>query len=247
MRFTGQTVLVTGASRGIGKSIAESFAKEGAFVFVNFASNESKALEVVASCKELGGDAMEIKFNVADSSEVEEAFEKMRKLRPTLEILVNNAGITSDGLALRLKDEDWKKTLDINLSGSFYCTRAAMKGMMKARFGRVINVSSVVGEMGNAGQAAYVASKAGLIGLTKSLAKELASRNITVNAVTPGFIETEMTEVLDEKIKNKMLEEIPLGRFASTSEVASAITFLASKDASYITGQILGINGGLYM
>lgn len=247
MKFSGQTVLVTGASRGIGRAIAERFAQEGAFVFVNYTLNEAKAIEAVESCKRLGGDAYALKFNVAESSEVESAFETMRSLRPSLEVLVNNAGITSDNLAMRLKDEDWKKTLDINLSGAFFCSRAAMKGMMKARFGRIINVSSVVGEMGNAGQVAYVASKAGLLGLTKSLAKEMASRNITVNAVTPGFIETEMTHVLDEKIKTKMLEEIPLGRFASPSEVASAITFLASKDASYITGQILGINGGLYM
>lgn len=243
----GQTVLVTGGSRGIGSAISKALAAKGLYVFVNYTSNEAQALETVAACKAAGGDASAIKFNVGSSEEVEAAFEQMRSIKPQLDILVNNAGVTSDQLALRLKDEDWKRTLDINLSGAFYCSRAAMKGMMKARYGRIINMSSVVGEMGNAGQAAYVASKAGLIGLTKSLAKELASRNITVNAITPGFIQTDMTAALDEKVKAKMLEQIPLGRLADPEEVAEAVCFLASPQAGYITGQVLGVNGGLYM
>lgn len=243
----GQTVLVTGGSRGIGSAISKALAAKGLYVFVNYTSNEAQALETVSACKAAGGDASAIKFNVGSSEEVEAAFEQMRSIKPQLDILVNNAGVTSDQLALRLKDEDWKRTLDINLSGAFYCSRAAMKGMMKARYGRIINMSSVVGEMGNAGQAAYVASKAGLIGLTKSLAKELASRNITVNAITPGFIQTDMTAALDEKVKAKMLEQIPLGRLAAPEEVAEAVCFLASPHAGYITGQVLGVNGGLYM
>lgn len=243
----GQTALVTGGSRGIGSAISKSLAAKGVYVFVNYTSNEAQAQETVTACKAAGGDASIIKFNVGASEEVDAAFEQMRSIRPQIDILVNNAGVTSDQLAMRLKDEDWKRTLDINLSGAFYCSRAAMKGMMKARYGRIINMSSVVGEMGNAGQAAYVASKAGLIGLTKSLAKELASRNITVNAITPGFIQTDMTAALDEKVKAKMLEQIPLGRLAAPEEVADAVCFLASPQAGYITGQVLGVNGGLYM
>ncbi len=235
--------LVTGGSRGIGKAISISLAKTGMFVYVNYTSNAEAAEATVKECKAVGGDAVPIKFNVGSSDEVLSAFEQM----DGISVLVNNAGITSDGLAMRLKDSDWERTLSVNLSGAFYCARAAMKGMMKARYGRIINISSVVGEMGNAGQVAYVASKAGLIGLTKSLAKELGSRNITVNAITPGFIQTDMTNELSEDTKSALLAQIPLGRFAEPGEVASACVFLASEEASYITGQVLGVNGGLYM
>lgn len=235
--------LVTGGSRGIGKAISISLAKTGMFIYVNYTSNAEAAEATVKECKSVGGDAVSIKFNVGNSDEVSSAFEQMEGIS----VLVNNAGITSDGLAMRLKDSDWEKTLSVNLSGAFYCSKAAMRGMMKAKYGRIINISSVVGEMGNAGQAAYVASKAGLIGLTKSLAKELGSRNITVNAVTPGFIQTDMTNELSEDTKSTLLSQIPLGRFADPNEVASACVFLASDEASYITGQVLGVNGGLYM
>lgn len=235
--------LVTGGSRGIGKAISIGLAKHGFFVYVNYTSNSEAAESTVKECKAVGGDALAIKFNVGNSDEVSSAFEQMEGVS----VLVNNAGITSDGLAMRLKDSEWERTISVNLSGAFYCSRAAMKGMMKARYGRIINISSVVGEMGNAGQAAYVASKAGLIGLTKSLAKELGSRNITVNAITPGFIQTDMTSELSEETKTTMLNMIPLGRFADPAEVASACVFLASEEASYITGQVLGVNGGLYM
>jgi 3-oxoacyl-[acyl-carrier protein] reductase len=235
--------LVTGGSRGIGRAISISLAKAGMFVYVNYTSNAEAAEVTVNECKAVGGDAVSIKFNVGNPDEVTSAFEQM----DGLSVLVNNAGITSDGLAMRLKDSDWEKTINVNLSGAFYCARAAMRSMMKAKYGRIINISSVVGEMGNAGQAAYVASKAGLIGLTKSLAKELGSRNITVNALTPGFIKTDMTSELSDEMKQTLLSQIPLGRFAEPEEVASACVFLASDQASYITGQVLGVNGGLYM
>jgi 3-oxoacyl-[acyl-carrier protein] reductase len=184
---------------------------------------------------------------VSQSAEVDAAIDRIKEKTGRLDILVNNAGIAHDGLLIRFKDEDWRRTLAINLDGAFFCSRAAAKMMMKARFGRIINISSVVGEMGNPGQVAYVSSKAGLIGMTKSMARELASRNITVNAVTPGFIETDMTKDLDPKLMQSMVDSVPLGRTGSAEEVASLVGFLASEGAAYITGQIVGVNGGLYM
>jgi len=245
--LSGRVALVTGASRGIGRAIAIKLAEQGAHVVVNYSSKPEAAEEVVQHCCAAGGSAELLGFDVGVSAAVDGAIDGIKERLKRLDILVNNAGISRDGLLIRMKDEDWQRTLDVNLSGSFYCARAAAKIMMKARTGRIICISSVVGEMGNAGQAAYCAAKAGLIGLTKSLSRELAVRNITVNAITPGFIETDMTSQLDEKIKSHMLESIPLARFGKPEEVASVAAFLASDEAGYITGQILGVSGGLYM
>ena len=242
-----QVVLVTGASRGIGKAIALEFAKEGAHVLINYSSSEEKAAQVAEECASLGGTGEPLGFNVGSSEEVSAAIQAIKKNPGKLDTLVNNAGISRDGLFVRFSDDDWAQTLKVNLDGTFYASREAAKIMMKARKGTIINMSSVVGEMGNAGQAAYSASKAGLIGLTKTLARELASRNITVNAITPGFIETDMTGALDEKVKEEHLKGIPLGRYGLPEEVAHLTTFLASEKARYLTGQVVGLNGGLYI
>ena len=239
--------LVTGASRGIGRSIATSLAKHGAFVIINFSSSPDAANESLAAIREVGGDGELMQFPVQDSAAVDKAFDEIKTKHGQLDILVNNAGISRDGLLLRMKDEDWTQTLAVNLQGAFFCGRAAAKLMLKSRWGRIINISSVVGEMGNAGQVPYVASKAGLIGMTKAMAKELASRNITVNAVAPGFIETDMTAALDEKVRAEHMKAIPLGRYGHAEEVAELVSFLCSDSAAYITGQTVGINGGMYM
>ena len=247
MSLHGQVALVTGGSRGLGRSISVELASKHAFVFVNYSSSPDAADETVRLCREAGGEAEALGFNVGSSEQVEAGIEKIKSAKGRLDILVNNAGISRDGLLMRMKDEDWDKTLSTNLSGAFYCVRAASRFMMKARYGRIINISSVVGEMGNAGQVPYVSSKAGLIGMTKALAKELASRNITVNAVAPGFIETDMTDALDEKLKEEYLKAIPLSRFGKPDEVAALVGFLAADTSGYITGQVIGINGGLHM
>lgn len=246
MKLKGRKALVTGGSRGIGRAICEALAREGAFIYINFASRAEAAEETLQRCLALGGEGEILKFNVGDSEEVSAAFKHI-KAQGGLDILVNNAGITGDGILLRMKDEDWQSVIQINLSGAFYCTREASKLMARASYGRIVNISSVVGEMGNAGQASYCASKAGLIGLTKSVARELASRSVTVNAVTPGFIETEMTDVLNEELKANLLSRIPLERFATPAEVAALVLFLSSDESGYITGQVIGVNGGLYM
>ncbi len=242
--LAGKVALVTGGSRGIGRAICQKLAAEGAKVFVNYSSNSAAAEETAAAC---GNGAEIIGFNVADSAAVDAAIESIQKKAGKIDILVNNAGISKDGLFIRMKNEDWDTTLGVNLNGAFYCSRAAARFMLKARAGRIINISSVVGEMGNPGQVPYVSSKAGLIGLTKAMAKELATRGITVNAITPGFIETEMTGALPEETRTEHLKHIPLGRYGAAEEVAGAVAFLAGQDASYITGQVLGINGGMYM
>ena len=216
--LTGKIALVTGGSRGIGRAICVRLAAQGATVYVNFASNSAAADETVKLCQGQGAQAKAVGFDVGDSAAVDAAFEQIQKEAGKLDILINNAGISKDGLFVRMKDEDWQRILNINLNGAFYCARAAARMMMKARYGRIVNISSVVGEMGNAGQAPYVASKAGLIGLTKSMAKEMASRNITVNAVTPGYIETEMTDVIDEKRKTELMNAIPLGRIGAADD-----------------------------
>ena len=243
----GQVALVTGASRGIGRAIAMKLASQGSHVIVNYSSSSGAAEETAAACEKVGGTAEVMGFNVADSAAVDAAIDSIKTKHGRLDVLVNNAGISKDGLVIRMKDEDWAATLATNLNGAFFCSRAVAKVMMKARYGRIINISSVVAEMGNAGQVPYVSSKAGMIGLTKSLARELASRNITVNAVTPGFIDTDMTAVLDEKLKEEHLKSIPLGRFADPSEVAHLVAFLCDGNSGYITGQVIGINGGMYM
>ena len=242
----GQVALVTGASRGIGQAIALKLAAEGIYVIVT-ATSGTGADATVAAITSLGGTAQAVKLDVTNSAEVEALFKKIVSEQGRLDILVNNAGVTKDGLMMRMKDNDWDSVLDTNLKGSFICLREASKIMTKARYGRVVNISSVVGEMGNPGQANYCASKAGLFGLTKSAARELAKRNITVNAVAPGFIETDMTAGLPEKGREALLQNIPMERLGSVDDVAHAVCFLVSQQAGYITGQVLSVNGGMYM
>jgi 3-oxoacyl-[acyl-carrier protein] reductase len=246
MSATQPTALVTGASRGIGAAIAKQLARDGHRVFVNYASNESRAQEVVQAIRAAGGEGEAIRFDVADSSAVDAAFETITKEGP-LAVLVNNAGVTVDSLLLRLKDEDLERTLDIDLKGAIYCTRAACKSMMRARQGSIIQISSVIGESGNAGQSAYAAAKAGLIGFSKSVAKELASRGIRVNVVAPGYIATEMTAALTEAQKEAILRAVPLGFLGEPKDVAALVAFLAASASRYVTGQVIGVNGGLYM
>lgn len=241
-----RTAFVTGASRGIGKACAFALASAGARVVVA-ARTLDRCEEVAAEIRAQGQQAMAVAIDLSSKESIVQAIGQAAKDFGPIHILVNNAGITKDGLALRMKTEDWTSVIDTNLSGSFYASQAVMQGMMKERWGRIINIASVVGQMGNAGQANYVAAKAGLIGLTKSLARELSSRNITVNAVAPGFISTDMTAVLSEDIKQKMLVNIPLARFGSSEDIAEAVKFLASDAAGYITGHVLDVNGGMYM
>jgi 3-oxoacyl-[acyl-carrier protein] reductase len=244
--MNGQVALVTGASRGIGQAIAMKLAAEGAFVIAT-ATSQQGAEATVAAIVAQGGAALAVKLDVTDSTEVEALFKRIVAEQGRIDILVNNAGVTKDGLMMRMKDSDWDTVLDTNLKGAFICMREASKIMTKARFGRVVNISSVVGEMGNPGQVNYSASKAGLFGLTKSAARELAKRNITVNAVAPGFIETDMTAVLPEKGREALLQNIPMERLGSVEDIANAVHFLVSPQAAYITGQVLSVNGGMYM
>jgi 3-oxoacyl-[acyl-carrier protein] reductase len=244
MEFTGKVVLVTGGSRGIGRACAVAFGKAGATVVLTYAANEAAAAEAVAAS---GPNARSMKFDVSDTAACAAAVDEVVKGAGRLDVLVNNAGVAIDGLAVRTRDDDWDRTLDTNLKGAFALCRAAARPMMKQRSGAIVNLTSVVGEMGNVGQAAYAASKAGLIGLTKSLARELSSRNIRVNAVSPGFIDTDMTAGLNAELKAKMTEAIPLRRLGTADEVARAVLFLASDAASYVTGEVLKVNGGMYM
>jgi 3-oxoacyl-[acyl-carrier protein] reductase len=246
MNFNNKIALITGASRGIGKAIALELSSLGAYVIVNYNQNVSAAEKVSNTIVNSGGKCRLSSFNVSDFARVQEEIDKIAEELGGLHILVNNAGITRDGLLLRMKENDWDEVLSVNLKGVFNCTKAASKIMVKQRYGRIINITSVVGEMGNAGQTNYSASKAGIIGFTKSTAKELGSRNITVNAVSPGFIETDITQDLSQKIRDAYIEAIPLGRFGKPDDVAKAVMFLASDDASYITGDVIKVNGGLY-
>ncbi|RJS15221.1 3-oxoacyl-[acyl-carrier-protein] reductase [Corallococcus sp. H22C18031201] len=246
--FKDKVVLVTGGSRGIGRACALAFAKAGAAtVVISYVGNEAAAQETVALLQGAGAKAEAVRFDVADATACATAVDIIVKAHGRIDVLVNNAGVAVDGLVMRVKDEDWDKQLDTNLKGAFALIRAASRPMMKQRGGAIINLTSVVGEMGNGGQAAYAASKAGLIGLTKSVAKELASRNIRVNAVSPGFIGTDMTSHLDDDLRQKMTAGIPLGRLGNADEVAGAVLFLAGDAASYITGEVLKVNGGMYM
>ena len=247
MLLDGKTALVTGASRGIGRAIALCLAAEGARVAINYAGNVKAAEEVKAAIEAAGGTAILCQADIADSAAVEAMVANVVKEFGTIDILVNNAGITRDTLLMRMKNEDFAKVLDTNLKGVFYCTKAISKLMMKKRSGRIINMASVVGLVGNAGQTNYAAAKAGVIGFSKSAAKELASRGITVNVVAPGFIGTDMTAGLPESVKEKMLTDIPLGRMGEPEDVASAVLFLASDQASYITGQVVNVDGGMVM
>lgn len=245
--LTNKVALVTGGSRGIGKAAAEALAARGAHVVVNYVSNEAKARETVDAISAAGGKAEMLQFDVADTAASERAVTELAKRLGRLDILVASAGIAIDGLLLRLRDEDLDRTLAVNLKGAIACARAAIKPMMKARTGRIVFLSSVVGEMGNVGQTAYAASKAALLGAAKSLAREYASRGVTVNAVTPGFVDTDMTQALNEEQRKHMLAAVPAGRTATAQEVAAAIVYLASDEAAYVTGHALRINGGMYM
>jgi 3-oxoacyl-[acyl-carrier protein] reductase len=239
--------LVTGAARGIGRAIALVLARPGLTLYLNDIALGEEAVRTQQEVNGKGAQAKLIEFNVADAGQVQQGVDEILKESGRLDLLVNNAGITRDNLILRMKEAEWDAVLAVNLKGAYNCMRAVSKAMVKQRFGRIINISSVVGVMGNAGQANYVASKAGLIGLTKAVARELASRNITVNAVAPGFIQTEMTESLPAKVKEEMLAQIPLGRFGTPEEVAQAVAFLASDAAAYLTGQVIHVNGGMLM
>jgi len=242
-----RVALITGASRGIGAGIARRLAKDGYHVLLNFASNEAKARELLTLIEASGGSGELCGFDVSSSAQVDETFDRIHKKHGALAALVNNAGITIDGLLMRMKDEDLERTLAVDLKGAIYCTRAATRAMMRARSGSVIQISSVIGEMGNAGQSAYAAAKAGLIGFSKSVAKELGSRAVRVNTITPGFIETEMTGALTDAQKEAILRGVPLGFFGASEDVASLVAYLASPESRYITGQVIGVNGGMYM
>ncbi len=246
LSFTASTALVTGGSRGIGRAIACTLAKDGFQVLLTYVSRPEEAQATVQAIVAAGGVAEAAQLNVGDAEAVSALFAEQVKGKLNLAVLVNNAGITKDGFLVRMKDEDFDSVLTINLRGAFLCTREAAKIMTKNRFGRIINISSVVGQMGNAGQVNYAAAKAGLLGLTKSCAKELAARNITVNAVAPGFIETDMTAVLSDDVRHTYEEIIPLKRMGTAQEVADAVAFFASDRAAYVTGQVLGVNGGMY-
>lgn len=241
-----KVAIVTGASRGIGRSIALALAAQGAKVVAS-ARNADALSALVDEIKGQGGVAVAVVGDVAAEADANRLIDETVAAFGQLDILVNNAGITRDGLLLRMKSEDWDAVLDTNLKGAFLCIRAAAKLMSKQRSGRIINISSVVGEMGNAGQANYCASKAGLLGLTKSVARELARRNVTVNAITPGFIVTDMTDNMNDKAREAMTEQIPLGRLGEAEDIANAVLFLASDQSAYITGQVLGVNGGMHM
>ena len=245
--LTGKVALVTGGSRGIGRAAALALAKRGAHVVINYVSNEGAARAVAEQIQADGGKAELVQFDVANSEAAEKAIAEVAKRLGRLDALVCSAGISIDGLLLRLKDEDFDRILSVNVKGSVACARAATKVMMRAKTGRVIFLSSVVGEMGNAGQTAYSASKAALLGVTKSMARELSSRSITVNAITPGFIDTDMTGALTEDQKTSINSAIPLGRTGKPEEIAAAVVYLASDEAGYITGQALRVNGGMYM
>ncbi len=245
MTMEGKVALVTGGSRGIGRAICLELARRGAAVAVNFAGNEAAAQETAEACRALGVQAELFRADVADPAACEELVKAVKERFGRVDILVNHAGITRDGLLMTAKAEDFDQVLDTNLRGAYFCMKAASKLMMRQRYGRIVNLSSVVGLRGNAGQTGYAASKAGILGLTKAAAKELAARNITVNAVAPGFIDTDMTSVLPEKAKEAMLTTIPMGRPGAPEDVARAVAFFAEESAAYLTGQVLCVDGGM--
>jgi 3-oxoacyl-[acyl-carrier protein] reductase len=245
--LSGKVALVTGGSRGIGRAICQRLAVLGAQVVVNYVSNPAAADETVALIENAGGQARSSRFDVAEAAQVQPAIEAMIEQCGRIDILVNNAGITRDGLLMKMKEESWDQVLDTNLKGAFTCIKAVSRPMMKQRWGRIVNISSVIGFMGNAGQVNYAAAKAGLVGLTRSAARELASRSITVNGVAPGYIDTDMTSELTPEIKEKILAEIPLGSMGSAEDVAAAVAFLVTDEARYVTGQFLHVNGGMFM
>jgi 3-oxoacyl-[acyl-carrier protein] reductase len=245
--YNGKVALITGASRGIGRAIALKFAEQGARVVVNYAGSREAAEEVVSSIRAIGGEAIAVQADVSRADDAERLVAAAMETFGQVDILVNNAGITRDNLLIRMKEEEWDAVINTNLKGVFHCTKAVARPMMKQRSGRIINIASVVGLMGNPGQANYVAAKAGVIGLTKTAAKELASRGITVNAVAPGFIETDMTDALEDTYKERLFAQIPLGRLGKPEDVAGVVLFLASDAAAYMTGQVLTVDGGMVM
>ncbi|SES75405.1 3-oxoacyl-[acyl-carrier-protein] reductase [Anaerobranca gottschalkii] len=245
MKLKGKVAVVTGASRGIGKAIALKLAKEGASVVVNYNSSEEEAQKVVNAILEIGGKGIAVRGNIADYNESQQLIEKALEEFQKIDILVNNAGITRDNLLLRMSEEDFDQVVDVNLKGYFNCTKAVIRPMLKNKKGKIINITSVIGITGNVGQSNYAAAKAGVIGFTKSLAKELGGKGINVNAVAPGFIQTDMTDKLPEEIKKKIGENIPLKTFGKPEDVAALVVFLASDDSDYITGQTIGVDGGL--
>jgi 3-oxoacyl-[acyl-carrier protein] reductase len=246
MMLQGRVAVVTGAAQGIGRAIAENLAQAGADVVVADL-DPGRSQETVAAVEKLGRKALNIKVNVAEPSDAKAMVEQVLKEWGKVDILVNNAGITRDGLLLRMKEEDWNLVLQVNLNGTFNCTKAALQAMTKQRYGRIVNIASIVGVMGNAGQANYAASKAAVIGFTKTVGREYASRNITVNAVAPGFIDTAMTHGLSADVKETLQKQIPLGRLGTPADIAAAVRFLVSEDAAYITGHVLHVNGGMLM
>jgi 3-oxoacyl-[acyl-carrier protein] reductase len=247
MDLSGQVALVTGASRGIGKAIAMSLSRAGAHVIVNYHGNQAAAEESLSAITAQGGRGELCRFNIADESQVENAVKNVVDRHQKLDILVNNAGVTADNLLMRVKPADWDQVIGTNLKGTVLCTKAVSRVMIRQHGGRIINLSSVVGQTGNAGQSIYAASKAGIIGFSKAVARELASRGVTVNVVAPGFIESDMTARLPDKLREEFLHSIPLGRFGTCEEVAEMVLFLAGPGAAYVTGQVFSINGGLYM
>ena len=247
MNLSGKVALVTGASRGIGKACALYLAELGAKVAINYSRSSEQADQVVAQIKEMGGEAIAIRADVSKQAEVETMVDETIKSLGGLDILINNAGVTKDTLLIRMKEEDWDQVLDINLKGAFLVTKAAAKYMMKKRQGKIINISSVIGVSGNAGQANYAASKAGIIGFSKSIAKELAPRGILVNIIAPGFIDTDMTDVLNDQVKEAILSKIPLGRYGDPEDIAYLVGFLSSDQSQYITGQVIHVDGGMVM
>lgn len=247
LRLKDQIALVTGGSRGIGRAVVSAIASLGAQVIINYRNNTGAAEQTLQQLRAQGGMGELCPFDVAREEEVEEAVKKIVDQYKKIDILINNAGVTSDNLLVRLKSGDWDQVLGVNLKGTAHCTKAVCRGMIRERYGRIVNLTSVVGLMGNAGQSAYAASKAGIIGFTKAMARELAPRGITVNALAPGFIDTEMTAKLSEKAREDYLHSIPLGRFGTGEDVAEAVCFLIGPGAGYITGQVISINGGLYM
>jgi len=247
MNLKGQIALVTGGSRGIGKVIALVFGRLGAEVMINYRQNQLEAEATLNQLLKEGGGGRLYPFDVSQEAQVEEAIKKIIDQHKKIDILVNNAGVTSDNLLVRLKAEEWDRLIGVNLKGTVHCTKAVCRGMIRERYGRIVNLTSVVAQMGNAGQSAYAATKAGIVGFTKAMARELAGRGITVNAVSPGFIDTEMTARLPSKVQRDYLDSIPMGRFGTCEDVAEVVSFLVGPGAAYITGQVISVNGGLYM